>query len=75
VPLSPDEKKFLGRLGSNLKRARSKSTLTQQQIADSAELDIRTVQKIKAGELNILITTAARLKQALGCEWEDLLGR
>src|SRR4051812_6183370 len=31
---------------------RLNANLTQKQIADSADLDIRTVQKIEAGELN-----------------------
>ncbi|MGB0745125.1 MAG: helix-turn-helix domain-containing protein, partial [Opitutales bacterium] len=33
----------------------------------------RTLQKIEAGEINILLTTARRLKRALGCDWDELL--
>lgn len=31
------------------------------------------VQKIEAGDLNVLITTAIRLQRALKCPWERLL--
>ncbi len=33
----------------------------------------RTIQKIEAGRLNILVTTLARLQAALGCRWEELM--
>jgi DNA-binding XRE family transcriptional regulator len=38
--------------------------LTQGRLAELADLNIRTVQKIEAGELNVLITTAIRLQRA-----------
>jgi hypothetical protein len=31
------------------------------------------VQRIEAGEINLLITTAKRIKTALGCSWDDLM--
>jgi hypothetical protein len=34
---------------------------------------IRTVQKIEAGQINILMTTACRFQRALGCPWERLM--
>ena len=33
----------------------------------------RALQKIEAGQTNILITTAMRLRAALGCDWGRLL--
>ena len=47
--------------------------LTQEKIAELADLNIRTLQKIEAGQTNILITTAARIRRALGCPWEVIL--
>ncbi len=47
--------------------------ITQMELAELADLNIRTVQKIEAGETNILITTAARLRKAIGCPWERLI--
>ena len=69
-----DETKFLNCLASNAKKARAKAGLTQQAVADAADLDIRTVQKIEAGELNILVTTLERLRMALNCGCDELLG-
>ena len=47
--------------------------LTQEKLAELADLNIRTVQKIEAGDINILITTLTRLQAAIGCQWESLL--
>ena len=52
---------------------RNKKGLTQEKLAELTDLNIRTVQKIEAGQTNILITTAARVRKALGCEWESLM--
>ena len=35
--------------------------------------NIRNAQRIEAGEINILITTAKRIKNALECSWDDLM--
>ena len=59
--------------GSNLKRQRSQRRITQEKLAELADLNIRTIQKIEAGQTNILITTAYRLQEALQCKWEDLM--
>ena len=46
--------------------------MTQQGLAELADLNVRTVQKIEAGQITILITTAMRLQKALGCPWGRL---
>ncbi len=48
--------------------------MTQEKLAELADLNIRTVQKIEAGQTNILITTASRIQKALGCDWGMLMG-
>jgi len=63
----------LDRFGANIRRERSARNLTQEKLAELADLNIRTVQKIEAGELNVLITTAIRIQRALKCSWERLL--
>jgi DNA-binding XRE family transcriptional regulator len=47
--------------------------LAQIRLPELVDLNIRTVQKIEAGEFNILLTTVLRLQKALGCSWENLL--
>jgi predicted transcriptional regulator len=48
--------------------------LTQEKLAELAGLHIRSLQKIEAGEINLLLTTVLRIKRALRCPWVKLLG-
>lgn len=64
----------LKKFGENLRRERTARQITQEKLAENAELNIRTVQKIEAGQINVLITTAARLQKALQCPWDKLMG-
>ncbi|MGZ4963410.1 MAG: helix-turn-helix transcriptional regulator [Limisphaerales bacterium] len=57
----------------SVRRERTRREMSQQKLADKAELDIRNIQRIEAGQLNVLITTAHRIKEALGCSWDSLL--
>ena len=41
--------------------------LTQERLAELADLNPRTVWKIKAGDITILVTTLLRLRVAVGC--------
>ena len=60
-------------LGANIRRERMAKDLTQERLAELTELNLRTIQKIEAGRINILITTAMRIQQALGCAWDKLV--
>ena len=59
--------------GGNVRRIRVERKITQEKLAEKADLNIRTVQKIEAGQTNILITTADRIQKALSCEWDQLM--
>ncbi len=48
-------------------------SITQETLAELVDVNIRTLQKIEAGQTNILITTALRLQRALNCTWESLV--
>ena len=65
---------MLQTLGANLRRERVARGLTQERLAELSDLNPRTVQKIEAGDIAILVTTLARLRKALGCDWRRLLG-
>ena len=67
------QKKLLADLGANIRRERTARSVTQEKLAELADLNIRTVQKIESGELNVLITTLIRIQRGLGCRWERLL--
>jgi transcriptional regulator with XRE-family HTH domain len=74
VPTTKREAAILIRFGANLRRARVSRAVTQERLAELADLNIRTVQKIEAGQTNILVTTAKRLRDALDCGWMELMG-
>ena len=56
-----------------IRRVRNAKELTQEQLADKAGLDPRSVQKIESGSTNVLFTTLVRLKNGLECQWDELL--
>jgi transcriptional regulator with XRE-family HTH domain len=47
--------------------------LTQDELAERAEIATRNLQKIEAGEINILVTTAFRIQLALRCPYKRLM--
>ncbi len=65
--------KELKLFGENLRRERTARNITQEKLAELTFLNVRTVQKIEAGQTNILLTTAKRIQRAIGCRWETLL--
>jgi DNA-binding XRE family transcriptional regulator len=46
--------------------------LTQESLAEKADLSRRFVQEIEAGSKSPTVTTVVRLKKALACSWNDL---
>ena len=58
--------------GQNLRRARVSRKFTQDALSEKANLHIRVLQKMEAGETNVLVTTAMRLQHVLGCPWQEL---
>ena len=63
----------LKELGNNLRRARVTRCVTLEALSEKANLNIRTLQRIEAGQMNVLITTVIRLQQGLDCPWYELL--
>ena len=73
---NPSELKSLRKFGASVRRQRSAINMTQEtlaELAELAELHPRTLQKIEAGTTNVLITTAQRIRKALDCPWDSLL--
>jgi transcriptional regulator with XRE-family HTH domain len=63
----------LCKLGGNIRRIRTSQGMTQERLAELAEINARSVRRIEAGEINLLITTVARIRSALKCSWNDLV--
>ena len=73
VPSRSSETTAIRKFGAAVRRERSATGMTQERLADLANLHLRTVQKIEAGDINVLITTAQRIQKALGCPWDSLM--
>jgi transcriptional regulator with XRE-family HTH domain len=58
--------------GQNVRRERLRKKLTQERLAERAEIATRNLQKIEAGEINVLMTTAFRIQLGLRCPWKRL---
>ena len=71
---SKAEQRKLKEFGGNVRRARMVREFTQEKLAEKCSLNPRTIQKIERGDINILLTTVARIQAALGCSWGEILG-
>jgi transcriptional regulator with XRE-family HTH domain len=58
--------------GQNVCRLRTAAKLTQESLAEKADLSRRFIQEIEAGAKNPTVNTVVRLKKALACSWNDL---
>ena len=73
--MSKQQSAVLRAFGANVRRLRFQAGLTQAKLAERVDLELRTIQKVEAGGINSPLTTLTRIQAALGCAWEDLLGR
>ena len=60
--------------GRNLNRLRSAAELTQEKLAEKSDISVRYLQFIESGRYSPTVMVAARLRKALACTWDDLLG-
>jgi transcriptional regulator with XRE-family HTH domain len=65
----------LAAFAANVRRERVTRGITQEKLAELMEVNPRTIQKIEAGKLNILLTTVLRLQKSLNCSWDSLMRR
>lgn len=69
------EVKLLQKFGRNLARVRSARGMTQEELAERADIHARYLQKLEAGAGHPSLIVLCRLKRALGCDWDDLLAK
>lgn len=60
-------------LGKNINRLRMQRGLTQDALAELAEIDRRHVQRMEAGTANPGIDVIVRVRRALRASWDELL--
>lgn len=58
-----------------MRRERNRKGITQERLAELADLSLRNVQRVEAGEINVLMTTVVRIRRALGCSADELIPR
>jgi transcriptional regulator with XRE-family HTH domain len=63
---------MLRTMGRNVNRLRMASGLTQQKLAERAEISLRYVQLLEAGQRNPSIPTLVRLKKVLASSYDEL---
>ena len=63
----------LKKFGASVRRERIAKSVKQEELAELVDLNIRTIQKIEAGNINVLVTTAMRIQKALDCAWNRLM--
>lgn len=61
--------------GGNVRRERVARLISQQKLALLTGLNVRTICKIEAGQLNIRWETIQRLRQAIECSLSRLVER
>jgi hypothetical protein len=49
--------------------------MQHEELTEKAEIATRNLQKIEAGEINILLTTSFRIQLGLRCSWRCLMPR
>jgi len=73
VPSDAKIQAQLKKFGASVRRERIAKGITQERLAELVDLNIRSVQKIEAGRINVLVTTAMRIQKALDCAWGRLM--
>jgi len=59
--------------GQNVYRLRNQALLTQEQLAEKADISRRYVQLIEASSYTPTIEVAAKLRAAFNVTWEELM--
>jgi transcriptional regulator with XRE-family HTH domain len=63
--------RILRALGKNLNRVRVGTGLTQEKVAEKADISLRYIQWLEAGKRNPSIATLVRLQKVFGCSYDD----
>jgi transcriptional regulator with XRE-family HTH domain len=58
--------------GKNLNRLRTNSEITQEKLAERADISLRYIQQLEAGQRNPSMQTLVRLRKVIGCSFDDL---
>ena len=65
--------KKLDILSRNIRRLRVQADLTQEQLAEKADIATRYLQQIEAAQFGASLAVLIRIRRALDCNWDTLL--
>jgi transcriptional regulator with XRE-family HTH domain len=74
LPTGLARESALKTIGGNIRRERTARLISQDKLAAVAGLNVRTLAKIEAGELNVRPETLDNIRRALGCSLRSILG-
>ena len=63
-----NKKELLLKLGSKVRYERIKKNLSQEELAEIANLNMRSISTIERGVIDVKFTTLTKLAEALGVE-------
>jgi transcriptional regulator with XRE-family HTH domain len=70
---NPKDTKFVKAFGKNLRKIRLSKGISQEYLADEANITFNQVSRIENGEVNTTIVTINALAKALGVPLKDLV--
>jgi transcriptional regulator with XRE-family HTH domain len=66
-------RKQIDLLSRNLRRLRAQAGLTQEPLAEKADLTTRYLQQLEAAQFGASLAVLIRRRRALACRWDSLL--
>ncbi|MGW7232978.1 helix-turn-helix domain-containing protein [Pseudomonas fulva] len=74
ISAASDRDGDLVKLGGSIRARRKALGLSQESLADSAQIDRAHMGKIERGERNVTFLNILRIAAAIGCKPSELLG-
>ena len=66
------DKEILKKIGNNLRAERNRLNLSQEELAEMADLQRQHISKIENGQINMRVSTLVPLLKALNIKFEQL---
>ena len=73
APMQRVSQQQLKILSRNIRRLREQAGLTQEQLAEKADITPRSLQFIETAQFGASLAVLIRLRRALDCRWETML--
>jgi len=70
---SEKDRKFLKKLGENIRKCRMQKDISQEELAYQADLDRTYISGIERGDRNISVLTFKKISNVIGIEILDIL--